>query len=110
MILAFLYGGADVFQYGLRNSVMVIVLALEAAAAVLGIIFGLLIHSGRKRHIGILVPGIIGCLMFVFINTLGKTILSDAHIWLPFLAEDLAAFSAIAYVVSIIKKRRAKRV
>lgn len=105
MIQLFLFGGGDVFRYGVQNLAVVIILIAEVLTVLLGIVFGLLTRNNRKMHVSLLVPGIIGCLIFAFINTFGRTIISDAHIWLPLLAEDLVLFSVTCWTVLTIKKR-----
>ena len=106
MIQLFLFNdGAAVIQYGLRNSAVRAILALEVAAIILGIIIGLFAHIYDKRHVWLLIPGFAGCVLFVFINTIGRTIFSNANIWPPFLAEDLIVFSVISCMAMYLKKR-----
>ena len=42
MIQLFLFGGGDVFRYGVQNLAVVIILIAEVLTVLLGIVFGLL--------------------------------------------------------------------
>lgn len=105
MIQLFLYSGVAVIQYGLQNLVVRVIFAIEVSAILLGIMIGLFVHLNAKRYIWLLIPGLVGCLLFVFINTLGRTLFSNADIWPPLLAEDLVVFSVISCIAFHIKKR-----
>ena len=105
MIQLFLYNGVAVIQYGLQNLAVRVILAIEVTAILLGIMIGLFGHINGKSYIWLLIPGFVGCVIFVFINTLGRTMLSNADVWPPLLAEDLVAFSVISCIVFHIKKR-----
>lgn len=105
MIQLFLYSGVAVIQYGLQNLAVRVILAIEVTAVLLGIMIGLFVHFNGKCYIWLLIPGLVGCFLFVFINTLGRTLFSNADIWPPLLAEDLVVFSVISCIVFHIKKR-----
>ena len=106
MIQLLLNSGIVVLQYGLRNSFFVVVILIaEVVVILLGIVFGVLARHNIKGYICLSTPGVVGCLLFVFINTLGGKLLSDAHIWLPPLAEDLVVFTVISYIALYFKKR-----
>jgi hypothetical protein len=105
MIQLFHYNGVAVIQYGLQNLSVRVILAIEVAAILLGIMIGVFVQTKGKCYIWLLVPGIIGCLLFVFVNTLGRTLFSNADIWPPLLAEDLIVFSAISFITFCLKKR-----
>lgn len=109
MIQLFLYNGVAVIQYGLHNLGVRVILAVEVATVLFGIIIGLLVHTSRKSYILLSVPGIAGCLLFVFINTWGKMILSDAYMWLPPLSEDMVVFSIISCLILYLKKMQTER-
>lgn len=104
MILLFCDAGLSLFQYGLRNPFVIITLIIEVIFIVLGVFYGL--STYKAKHIGMLFSALIGCLIFVYINTAGKKTLSDASIWLPLLAENLIVFAVISCVFSLIKKLR----
>lgn len=105
MIQLFLYNGVAVIQYGLQNLAVRVILAIEVTAILLGIMIGLFGQINGKRYIWLLIPGFVGCVIFVFINTLGRTMLSNADIWPPFLAEDLVVFSVTSCMAFCLKKR-----
>lgn len=105
MIQLFLYSGEEVIHYGLQNLVVRIILSVEVITILLGIMSGLFIHINGKRYILLVLPGFVGCLLFVFINTLGGLVFSNADIWPPLLAEDLVVFSVISCMASYFKKR-----
>lgn len=110
MIQLFLYSGVAVIQNGLQNLVVRIILAIEVTAILLGIMIGLLVYINGKSYIWLLIPGLVGCVIFVFINTLGKTMLSNADIWPPLLAENLVVFSVISCMVFYLKNDANRKV
>ena len=105
MILVILNSGVEALRYGLQNSNIGTILIVELTFALLGIVFGIAVHSQKKYYICLSIPGVAGCLLFVFINVWGGKVLSDAYIWIPFLAEDLVVFTVISYVALYFKKR-----
>ena len=70
---------------------------------------GVLARSGKRTFICLSVPGVLGCALFLYIHSdLGRMALTDAHIWLPALAEDLVAFSIVSCAVLAFRTRRGR--
>ena len=109
MIQIIFYSGIAALQYGLQNLAVRVILAMEVAAIILGIIIGLFGRIHGKRYIWLLVPGFIGCVIFIYVNTLGRTMLSNADIWPPLLAEDLVIFSVISCMAFYLKRQCKKK-
>ena len=105
MIQIIFYNGAAALQYGLQNLTVRVIFTMEVAVIVLGIIIGLFSRIHGKCYIWLLIPGFVGCAILFYVNTLGRTMLSNADIWPPLLAEDLVIFSVISCMALYLKKR-----
>ena len=105
MILVILNSGVEALQYGLQNSIIGTILIVELTFALFGIGFGIAVHSQKKYYICLTIPGVVGCLLFVFINVWGGKVLGEEYMWLPFFAEDLVVFTVISYIALYFKKR-----
>ena len=109
MIQLFLNSGLDVLRYGLQNGSVRLFLAAELVFVLLGAVCGVLARSGKRQFICLSVPGVLGCALFLYIHSdLGRMVLTDAHIWLPPLAEDLVAFSIVSCAVLAFRIRRGR--
>ena len=110
MIQLFLNSGLDLLRYGLQNGTVRLFLAAELMFVLLGAVCGVLARSGKRQFICLSVPGVLGCAPFLYIHSdLGRMVLTDAHIWLPALAEDLVAFSIVSCaVLAFFRNRRGR--
>lgn len=115
MILLLTYSGISAFLYSIQYAAeyalqyraltaVATILLLEAAAGLLGLVFGALAPGGKKSHIGLSVPPLVICLRLIYLRMMGT--LGEEHMLLPFLLEDALVFSAISCMVLYMKKRR----
>lgn len=105
MIQLFIFSGGECIHYGFQNLVVRIIVVVEVTAILLGVMIGLLLQINKKSYILLTLPGFAGCMLFGFINTMGRTIFSNADIWPTLLAEDLMVFSVVSCIAMYLKKR-----
>ena len=105
MIQLFLNSGLDLLRYGLQNGTVRLFLAAELMFVLLGAVCGVLARSGKRTFICLSVPGVLGCALFLYINSdLGRMVLTDAA-----LAEDLVAFSIVSCAgLAFFRNRRGR--
>lgn len=115
MILLLVYSGISSFLYSIQYAVgyalqyraltaVAVILLLEAAAVLLGLVLGALAPGGKKSRIGLSVPALVICLRLICLRMMGT--LGEEHMLLPFLLEDALVFSAVSCMVLYMKKRR----
>lgn len=110
MIVLIYYSGISAFLYSIQYALqyreltaVATILILEAAAVLLGIVFGALAPVNKKSYICLSVPGLVFCLRLIYLRMMGT--LGEEHMLLPFLVEDALFFFAISCIVLYMKKR-----